>query len=721
MSARRHRTGKSAAIFLALAVAAVGGGAWAQPGQPPAPVPIPAPAPAQAPAPAGELPLSGPAFTLADEAYRAMERRDYRTAVAKAEEAIRQRPDVPRLKRLVVAALEASGNPLEAERRAAEFVAAGDSDPGLLADRDRLRRNLRGSALARAQMDVLKDPNDPAARRRLAQILAAPSAPAAPNPAYVAAEAAYKALARQDYELAAARAADAVRLQPSNKDYRRLLVNALAGAGRLSEADAAATEALARDPADWALLAERGAVRWRQNRPADAADDYEAALKLGVPESRVRGIRLALADAAAKAGQPQRVLDALAPYADERSYAVASRRGFAQLALGKNEDALASFDAAVATAEPGRERDVVTAAKIGVLADLDQRRAAADLFAQSLANNGLGTLPDLDVAYLGVRVRNDEVAGERFAKARADGTLTPAAALDAAYASKRLAENKEALAYFQTAIDAAADGTLRLPPQKLFDVRREYAEVERRWGAYSTLTYNAIGVAPSTPLAPPPPQGNVLQAGFEAYWRPPVIGYRNGRIVELFVRSFETLADGSGGPTGISTTQGMAGARWKPLSDINLVLEGAKLFALGTYGRNDWMLRAAASQSQGTDLRVEEPNWTMWQVYGEYARFFVTPQNLMSFEGRLGRSFRADAVSDHLVATPFLVLGGAYDDTLATPGALGAGGGLGLRYWFREDKYAAPRSYVDMNVQYRFKLAGDDRAQGVFAGLTVGY
>src|ERR1700730_6954019 len=186
MSTRRHRTGKSAAILLAFAVAAAAGGAWAQPGQPPAPVPIPTPAPASA----GELALSGPAFTLADEAFRAMERRDYRTAVTKAEEAIRQRPYVPRLKRLVVASLEASGNPLEAERRAAEFVAAGDSDPGLLADRDRLRRNLRGSALARAQMDVLKDPNDPAARRRLAQILAAASPPGAPDPAYVAAQAA---------------------------------------------------------------------------------------------------------------------------------------------------------------------------------------------------------------------------------------------------------------------------------------------------------------------------------------------------------------------------------------------------------------------------------------------------------------------------------------------------------------------------------------------------
>ena len=111
----------------------------------------------------------------------------------------------------------------------------------------------------------------------------------------------------------------------------------------------------------------------------------------------------------------------------------------------------------------------------------------------------------------------------------------------------------------------------------------------------------------------------------------------------------------------------------------------------------------------------------MWQVYGEYDHYFVTPQNLMAFEGRLGRSFRADTVSDHLVGTPFLVVGGAYDDTLGTPGAVGAGAGFSLRYWFRENKYEAPRSYVDLNVQYRFKIAGDDRARGVFASVTIAY
>ena len=297
------------------------------------------------------------------------------------------------------------------------------------------------------------------------------------------------------------------------------------------------------------------------------------------------------------------------------------------LALGKNDEALTAFDAAIATAEPGRERDVVTAAKIGVLANLGQRRQAAELF-DTVARPERAHHPARPRRRLSGRARGQRRGRPRPLRQGAGGWRAhTSAALDAAYVSKRLAQNEQALAYFRDAIDATVGGTMRMPAQKLFDVRREVAEIERQWGAYTTLNYNAVGVAPATPLAPPPATGNVLQAGFEAYWRPPVIGYRNGRIVELFARTFQTLADASGGPTGTSTQQGAVGARWKPLSDINLILEGARLFALGTYGRNDWLTRVAASHGEGTDLRVEQANWTM--VAGLRAstdHFYQTPQ-----------------------------------------------------------------------------------------------
>jgi hypothetical protein len=30
-------------------------------------------------------------------------------------------------------------------------------------------------------------------------------------------------------------------------------------------------------------------------------------------------------------------------------------------------------------------------------------------------------------------------------------------------------------------------------------------------------------------------------------------------------------------------------------------------------------------------------------------------------------------------------------------------------------------SYLDLTLQYRFKLAGDDRAEGIFAGAFLSY
>ncbi|MNN34399.1 hypothetical protein D3C81_1482050 [compost metagenome] len=49
------------------------------------------------------------------------------------------------------------------------------------------------------------------------------------------------------------------------------------------------------------------------------------------------------------------------------------------------------------------------------------------------------------------------------------------------------------------------------------------------------------------------------------------------------------------------------------------------------------------------------------------------------------------------------------------------GPGVNMRYWFREDHYKAPQSYVDFSLQYRFKLSGDDRAEGVVLRTTFSY
>jgi tetratricopeptide (TPR) repeat protein len=724
-----------------------------------------------------ELPLSGPPLALATRAYQAVADGDFTTAVSLLREALRQRPDSEQLRVQLVDALIAAD---DLSAATAEARRADASDPRIAERLATIRERLAFQA-DRRSFDTL-DYRD-----------AIGGAPPTFDPAFVEADAGFKALAAGRASVAVERARAAVRLAPDRRDYRVLLADALSAAGRKAEAETVLSALIAARP-DAELLAQRGYLRQALGRDGAAADDFAAALRLlppGSPEAwtlrlaladaalaagrtseaeailtellarrptvslftqrgnlrlqrgdaagaladfqaalrlgptraaEARSLRLAAADAAMAADQPQAALDLLEPLAGEASYAVASRRGFALLALERKEDALAAFESARALATGPTERTVATRSVITLLGELGRQDEARALLEAALADGSLAGASDLDIAYLATSAGDDALALPYYEKAAAAGELKGRTFLDAAYVAKRRFRNAEAVEFFKAGIDAARAGEIEVDPQYLFGLRREVADITRTWGAYLTVTYGAVGVMPSSTTAPTPSGGrNVGQLGAEVYWRPPEIGYRNGALVEVFARAFETIYDERGGKTGPETLQGLVGVRWKPFSDWNLIFEGARLVKLGSASREDWLARAAFSAGAGTDLNVVDPHWTTWQVYGEADRFFETAQNVAVFEGRVGESFRLDPISDKLVATPFLALGGSYDSSFEDPGALGAGPGFALRYWFREDTYAAPRSYVDMNVQYRFKLAGDNRARGLFAGMTVSY
>ena len=67
------------------------------------------------------------------------------------------------------------------------------------------------------------------------------------------------------------------------------------------------------------------------------------------------------------------------------------------------------------------------------------------------------------------------------------------------------------------------------------------------------------------------------------------------------------------------------------------------------------------------------------------------------------------------------VLAANYDDSFANHEAYSIGAGGSLRYWFGETKYLAPPSYWELTLQYRWRLAGDQRAQGIFAQTSINY
>lgn len=732
-----------------------------------------------------------PGYRQADAAYQASARGDFKAAAAAAREAVRMAPDNADYRRLLAYTLLEVGSDEELQALAAS---AADERLTALAQQSRARQAYRdferaGAALALGQAGV-----------------------------------------------AAEHAERSVQRAPDVRAHWMQWAAALLAADRAAEAETALSQALTRLGSDDAeLRVLRAHARQRQGDHAGAAADHDRALALATRDPLAQSLRLIAADAALAAGQPQRTLELLAPFA-QNDTTVGYRRQLATSALQRSatpqptvlpalavpkvicvgspftaacdvwpgewppeagqdsarmaHEALARQDSAQAVAharqalaqaprnarhrllllralqadgqieaaltaaddflaEPPREPELL-AQRSQIQARLNRpREALADADA-ALADPRLSVVSEIDLllahhperararldaaqrggeldahapaelGYLAVRVGDDAGALQAFERASAQGTLPDSALQDAGYAAGRLGRSDTAVGYFSRAIDAAQDGRLALTPQRLFETRREVADRSRTWGAIASLGYR--GVAPGRGGAGQPATiGDSVQLGAELYWRP--FGYGDGRYVELYGGGFQTLWAKDDAPSGSQTLQALAGVRAKPLRNANLVLSFERRIKVGRHAVNDWLLRAGYSYTYGTDLRVDVPQWTTAQLYAEAGRFLGQHMTYATAEAQLGRSLRLDALHPRLVLFPHLVLGADYNSRLASGrrDAFGAGAGLAVRYWFNETRYSAPRSYLDLSLQYRARLGGDERGKGVFVRATLVY
>jgi len=508
-----------------------------------------------------------------------------------------------------------------------------------------------------------------------------------------------------------------VRLEPGERAYRALLVDARAAAGDVQGADAAAAEIERAFGATAALSAQRGYLAMRLGRPADAADRFAQALAQdGLSAAQRREATLTRADALSQAGRPREAADALAPYAGEAAYDVQSRRAAALTAAQDDAAAAPVFAQAAALAATPEDKAFMLRSRIVALTRLGQRAEARQAFDEAYRSGALAPSDPVDLGMIALSVGDDRTAQALFDKAPDSPKLAGRAALDAAYSAKRVRRDEAAVRYFGRGLDAVASGDLSLDPTTAYAIRRDVADISRVWGANGLVSYGAAGVAAGG--APLSGGRGVTQAGGEVYTR--LGGYRNGAPVEAFARVFETVAAETGDPTGAQTAQGWVGLRWKPFRQANLVLEGSRMIKLGERARDDWMVRAAYSAGHGMDIDPVRRSWPMWNLYGDVARIVDYGQTLGVVDARAGWAVRAGDSEGWIVA-PFVGINYAYDSSFARESALGAGPGVVVRRWFRGDSHAAPRSYVEASVQYRARLDGDRRAEGVFATFSIAY
>lgn len=633
-----------------------------------------------------DLPLSGPASVLAEEAFKAYARGDYALSAQRAREALRLRPDVAHLKSLLKKAETAWG---------AKRIATGHS-------------------------------KTPSPRLDVSNSTMPVVAPSPPDPAYVAADAGYRSYDRGDFSTAVGYAQEAVRLAPTNRDYWSLLINALSAANRLTEATVAITQGIAQAGDDGKLAAlrdqiarrmtdarayELGAAAYKSyddKNYMQAAISIRQALQL-TPNNR--DYQRLLVNALFRTGQfveaEEAATSSLAGNAEDAS--LLAQRGIIRRRLGQDELARADFDEAL------RIGNLPVVTEISLLVEFGRTPEAWRRFDQAQTSGDFAGVPDVDVAYLAVRVGDDEKARTAFNRADSAGKLPNTAYQDAAFAALRSNHDAEAITYFKRTIDDTKALKFRMDPQLLFKTRRAVADVSRQTGVVASLTYrNAIsgrGLVPNT-------GADTLQAGVEGYWRP--WGYRNGRYVEVFARAFETLYSKGGGATGRQTLQSAVGIRYKPLSEANFVASISRVFRPAG-ASDDWLAQIGYSGDSGSDLRVDVESWWTTRTFAEVGRYLSAGEQYALARVEAGRSIKVGGDESKWVLFPHLSAAANVDSSLAQRSALGIGPGLGARFWFREDVYAAPRSYLDVTMGYHRRLSGAERANGLFVTTTLSY
>ncbi len=516
-----------------------------------------------------------------------------------------------------------------------------------------------------------------------------------------AAQRAYAAYARQDYTDAIGEARQAVQLAPDDANLQALLTTTLAAGNRAQQDEARQRldAALAQRPDDAGALMQRGYLNQNADEPARALADFRAAEATGrAPKSVV----LDQAYASAANGDHPQAVTLLRSAID--------RADVGELPLDEHQ----RYNVRNAIANYSREWGVIASAGFR-----GARQAATNVGGAAISTPGDSVFSTLEAFWrppafndqhgtleLYARLLNtlyDE--GGTYESIRAVDPCTGESTPDARARAERLSHSRSTTGWPST----IASFGLRYA----FGQTGLSAGIERR---------QFLGSATR--------QGEVYPASAAVQCR---LQLALNRPLEASTLARYRLASGSGGWMSYLTYGYYHGTDLR--TDVNQwwMVSG---YAQGGYTWDD--------NGATFTLDALDANGTPVRRLGEANGRLHREQWFAAGELRAGRSFRFGAGQTHWVVTPYVVVGAdwldqrsrvrdiryppfpaqsfALNDTQRS-WSLGAGPGVGVRYWFREDHYNTPRSYLDLTVQYRFAIGGGDtqRAKGLFATAILYY
>ncbi|MCC8190629.1 MAG: tetratricopeptide repeat protein [Planctomycetes bacterium] len=357
------------------------------------------------------------------------------------------------------------------------------------------------------------------------------------------------------------------------------------------------------------------------------------------------------------------------------------------------------------------------------MADYNRKGENQEL-AMRYAHRSAALLPDnevrnSEVGYLFLAYKQDKEAIYYFERAlrTMHPTLDQAGIyMDLGYAYKREGDNQSLHYNLHRYIDCMTvklerqgTETLRKDVESTYGARREHADLIRRWGLYSGLyTYRRDN------------GDYAVQQINDLYWQP---YFNNGRYVQAYVQTIGTLSAKYSGrvfePLTSTYNDFYSSAHWResfhtlvgirvdPFTSVNATFALEKIFKIGRHTNDDVRVRAAHSWDTGLEYEPCARNWLYATTFNE-ATYSLQHDNLTFVgEARLGRSFRADPINPRLVVSPYVGPYYGYQGRGVRKSEryfAEAGPGLHFRKWYREDKYNAPQSYMDVIVQYRVGL-----------------
>lgn len=358
----------------------------------------------------------------------------------------------------------------------------------------------------------------------------------------------------------------------------------------------------------------------------------------------------------------------------------------------------------------------------GLLFDVGQPEAARLELREAVILMPADGEGGIDAAYLATRIQDHETAQSLYLHMADANRLKGSAWGDAAFSVLRLKMDYTALQFLRNGIDdlTAVRGAPEAPnvSGQIDMFRQASAEISRIWGLTSSLTLSReLSVPGSTGLAGAVAPTRSTVVGAEAYWRP--FGYRNGQLLEVFARGYATLSSTMDGPKGLGNGVGSVGVRGKPTADFPLMFSAWRQLPLGVLGEPDWVVQASYFQGWGTDVRATLPAWWTGLVTGEWSRALRQGQTYAAVEGRLGRSFKWEATETAWALQPFASLKAEYNTQALDRSTQGLDVGLSLKRAFREDRYTAPMSNLELEWRHRLKQWGGGKPGAAIKVITT--